>query len=268
MEREHNRIDPVGTIADGNDNGAITANPADIAQGTDATVAVSETADIDTEANGMPTAPEDTYWPVYNGEVCPIKVADREEITTLLQLGMKQRAFLPVYERLTRLAQDANVPSVQAFVEQLYETKEQEYRDAALSAYGDEQGQRVYELEREQRERRYAALAAKQQTVEQESEQARQQRLRGEFEEIRRDYPQYTDIRKLPASVIAEAAEKRLSLVDAHNRFVLAEQRRAAAERKAQLAAASVTTGSLSAQTPDTVSAEREAFLMGLYSRT
>lgn len=260
MEDNYMTIDPATGFTDSGDD--MSACPADQAEQTDG--AATSASTLDTASD---TTAESMYLPVYNGQVHPVAAADRQEITTLLQLGMKQRDFLPVYERLTRLADDAGAVSVKAFVEQLYDAEEGKRREAALAAYGEENGTRVYELEREQRERRYMQLAEEQVLRENRMAQERELSLEREFAALRREYPAYTAIEQLPEEVRMLAATQRITLLDAQNRFVLAEQRRAAAAAAAGKAAAAGSTGSLASPGGEHVSTEREAFLRGLYSR-
>ncbi len=253
-------IDPAAAQAvDGTDMSAVVANRATAAEDATTTAAA-----LDTASDALP---ETMYLPVYNGQVHPVAAANRQEITTLLQLGMKQRDFLPVYERLTRLADDAGAASVKAFVEQLYETEEEKRRVAARATFGDENGVRVYELERAQREQRYRELVSEQAARESRMQREQETTLEREFAALAREYPAYTAIEQVPDEVKTLAAVQRISLLDAHNRFVLAEQRRTAQAAAASKAAATESTGSLGGHSGETVSAQREAFLRGLYSR-
>lgn len=266
MEQNRMTIDPAAALsADGVDMTEAAADPAVASDGAGMATTSLETASE--QATDPAQATDAMYLPVYNGEVCPVRVADRQEVTTLLQLGMKQRDFLPVYERLTRLAGDAGAVSVKAFVEQLYETEEEKRLQSAMATFGEEHGKRVYELEREKREQRYAMLAQEQEARENREKDDRQARTQREFEELRREYPAYTAMHQLPATVVEQAGAKHISLLDAYNRFVLAEQRRAKAAEESGRAAAVGSTGSLAQQGGEPVSAEREAFLRGLYSR-
>lgn len=257
----------VMTTTPGEDSVISTADPVvEMTAHQTASVAADTTADNDMSQGTA--AEEGVYLPVYNGEVCPVKATQREEITTLLQLGMKQREFLPVYEQLTRLAKDAGAASVKAFVENLYDREEKQRLEQAVLDFGEENGRRFYELERAERRRRYDELAKQEENRLKEGEQQLVSRMANEFQEIRQEHPEYTDIRMLPPSVVKEALEQGISLRDAHNRFLLAEQRRTAMQAASSKAAAAGSTGSLSQKDGDTSSGEREAFLLGLYSRT
>lgn len=207
---------------------------------------------------------EDTYWPVYNGEKHPIRMSQREEITTLLQLGMKQRDILPQYERLTRLAAVSGDASVKALIDRLCETQETESLQAAIAAYGEKEGRRFYEMERERHQRRYEALMAEQENRAVQKDDA--MRLAEEFAQLQQHYPEMTDVRQLSPQVIATALEKRISLLDAQNRFVISEQKRQKRAEAEAAEAAKATTGTL-AHGADTPPSAMDAFLAGLHSR-
>ncbi len=248
------------------DRSETEANPADV---TDAsTVPELDTNTIvPTEETASPDGDETaTYLPIYNGNVCPIRADAREEITTLLQLGMKQRDFLPQYERLSRLAADHGDASVKALIDRLCETAEKERFVNAVKTYGETDGKRFYEMERAARERRYEELEREKTSREQQAENDRAQRLADQFSQLQAAYPEYTDIRHLPREVIQSALTQDISLLDAYHRFTIAEQQRRKQEVSDAAAANKAATGSL-AQTDHTAPSAIDAFVSGLYSR-
>ncbi len=210
---------------------------------------------------------ESVYLPVYNGEVIPISAADREQITTLLQLGMKQKDFLPEYELLRQLACDIGVPSVKGLVGLLSKQHEERLRQEAAERYGEEDGKRFYELQRGERLRRFNERTAALEQEQHEKEQETADRLAGEFVELQTAYPQFADIRQVPRAVIETALQKGISLLDAQNRFVLSEQRRTTQTRAMQGQAAAESTGSLADGGGKPENPEMEAFINGLYGR-
>lgn len=212
------------------------------------------------DAADAPCSPEGAYLPVYNGEVCPLRMSEREEITKLLQLGMKQREFLPSYERLRRLAANSGAKSVDAYIEALSEQQEAQWRAEAVERYGEEAGARIYELERAAREPQSPPPAAVHRL-------GNVERVSDEFMQLQQQQPQYHTLTDVPTTVLSIAAENGISLLDAHNRFTLAEQQRKAGEQRAHSAAARYSTGSLAdggrAASPSVI----EAFRAGLYRR-
>jgi len=252
------------TVPVGNDGDtAITlANPAEVIAAETTPDGSGETASPSSEE---PFAMSDaTYLPVYNGEVRPIRADDRREITSLLQLGMKQRDFLPDYERLSRLAADSGDKSVRALIDRLCEAAEKERLDNAVNMYGEENGRRFYELERSERMRRYDELMRQQHT---QTAVTPEVRLADEFVQLQKSHPEIGDIRQLPREVIEAAVVEGIPLADAHNRFVLAEQKRREEHAAKEQDASAASTGSLS-QNGDTPLSAMDAFVSGLYSRS
>lgn len=205
--------------------------------------------------------------PVYNGEVRPIRANEREEITTLLQLGMKQREFLPSYERLSRLAKENGMPSVKALIDRMCDRHETHLRERAIGQYGEENGQRFYEMDRAQRERRYEALMSEEAARGQQQREDDARRLAEQFVQLQQEYPQYADVCQVPQQVLESALQNGISLLDAQNRFVLAEQRRQERQKRDSAAAADGSTGSLGGNAQASKPSVMEAFLAGLHSR-
>ncbi len=231
--------------------------------------AAAETTAAEGEASLMPDSSDETvYCPVYNGQTLSVKASDREEITALLQLGMKQRDFLPTYERLSFLAKEDGASSVKTWVEQLVKDREEAYREAAVRAYGEEAGQRYYEMERREREQRYTARDAEQTRREETARtaQAQHERLASELIALQEQYPQYRYMRDVPQAVVEAALREHISLLDAHNRFLLTEQQRREREQTQSRAEAARSTGSLRGE-PSSAPSAMEAFLKGLHSR-
>lgn len=257
------------TPSDGLESMPSAANPA-----AEHTTAVAEetvadtTAVSETETTLSPSPDEAVYTPVYNGQTVSLRASDREQITTLLQLGMKQRDFLPTYERLSFLAKEDGASSVKAWVEQLVQERETAYRDAAVQTYGAEAGERYYAMERRERERRYTARDPEEQRrqADERERQATNERLAAELIALQAQFPQYGSIRDVPQTVIDTALRDKIPLLDAHNRYTLAEQQRREREQAQSRAAASHSTGSLRGE-QGTAPTPLDAFLAGLQRR-
>lgn len=248
--------------ADGGDTASEQAHPAENDAGEEMTAPSEETASSDAPTSDT-SDPDEMYLPIYNGEVRPVRVNDKEEVTTLLQLGMKQRDFLPSYERLSRLAAQTG-ESVKAFIDRLCEDSEQKRLEEAVGEFGEENGRRYYELDRADRERRYRQLTEQQADANGDD---RAERLAMEFVQLREMYPQYSDIRQVPSHVMQSALTNGISLLDAHNRFAIAEQQRQQQSRASSASAATQSTGSLGGGNDNAKSSALEAFMAGLHSR-
>lgn len=269
MDYTADTMSPAAT-ADGLADVPSVTNPVTAHEADETPPSVSETAPTDDGAPDAEVLTEETvYRPVYNGQETVLKASEREEITTLLQLGMKQRDFLPTYERLSFLAREDGAASVKAWVEQLVQEREEAYRELAVSRYGEEAGARYYAMERQERERRYTARdrEAEARSADAQARQARDERLAAEMVDLQEQYPQYRSIREVPQAVVDTALRENISLLDAHNRFVLVEQQRCERAEAQGRRAASHSTGSLRGEPPSAPSA-MDAFLAGLHRRS
>ncbi len=231
--------------------------------------AVGETAPAAEEAETVGLSEEAVFRPVYNGQEIPLKASQHEEITSLLQLGMKQRDFLPTYERLSFLAKEDGATSVRTWVERLVQEREDAYRELAVSRYGEEAGGRFYALERQERERRFAERDAQAQAQREATDGrlARQERLAAEMVELQEQYPQYRSVREVPPQVVELSLRENISLLDAHNRFALSERQRLERADTEGRRAACASTGSLRGE-PAAPPSPMDAFLAGLHRRS
>ncbi len=217
----------------------------------------------DASANGVPTAQanaeEMTYMPVYKGKVIPIKANDREEITTLLQLGMKQREMQPLMEDLQLLATQCGAKSIRELIESSRRSYEEQALSESIAAYGEKEGLARFERERE---------AARQSIAPPTDERAAMhERLAGEFIELREAFPDYARVSDLPTDVVQTALTQGISLTDALLRYRHAEQRRVEAEKAAAKSGAARSIGSLQQAAGQTTAAVMDAFLRGLHRR-
>lgn len=248
-------------FSDGDNTALVATDPA-AASETDA--AEQETVS-QTNETAMPAAltepEEDVYLPVYNGEVRPLKASERKEITTLLQLGLKQRDFLPQYERLKALAAESGAASVKAYIETLCDKQEERFRQEAVERYGEVAGERVYELES-------AARRASHMSDEHEPPAVTfAEKTAMEFAALQREYPEYTRFEEVPLPVLKLAAENGIALLDAQNRYVFSELKRQARQAEANEAATVGSTGSLADRGEAQISSVMEAFRAGLHRR-
>ena len=264
MEEQEIMLDPSEadtTAPGGEDMDAAEADPQTVASDGETESQGEETTEPD-EAESTSSSEETVYMPVFNGEVRPIRADDREEITTLLQLGMKQRDFLPEYEMLRQIAADIGMSSVKELVGTVAQQYEERLLQKAIAAYGEREGREFYELHRQSRTRRVEEQKA---AAKKRQDDATDKLVR-DFEELQREYPDIRTFQDVPRSVIENALTKGISLLDAQNRFVLTEQKRVGATAEASGKAGKSAVGSLaSSGVPEMP--EMEAFLSGFYGR-
>ena len=197
-----------------------------------------------------PAAEELVFTPVYNGVATPIKASDTDEVTTLLQLGMKQRAFLPTYEKLAQIAHESGAKSVDDFINSAFEANEKKHRDEAISRYGAEEGEKFYEYQKEQRGKAFSRYQQQTEEAARAEIQTRNEMLATQFVEMQQEYPDVAEFKDVPQAVINMSLEKGIHLMDAMARFQRSEGRKVADADAAAKKAASSTTGSMT-DTPD-----------------
>jgi len=225
---------------------------------------VSPSTDSDADALLTETdrgeMPDAAYLPVYKGKVYPMRASDTQEITTLLQLGMKQREWQPLLEDLQMLAEKDGARSVREWIGRSVEEYDRQTLEAAVELFGEKEGRRQFEWMREQSRRRLSDQAT-------DDRQEMQERLATEFVELRREFPDYTSVTQLPDEVLETALVQGVPLMDALLRFQHRENRRSKAHRQVAAAATASGVGSLRQTAADGRSSAMDAFLKGLHQR-
>ncbi|MBQ4617049.1 MAG: hypothetical protein IJB27_01585 [Clostridia bacterium] len=259
---------PVSSLENGESEATVMANQPSVVSAEDSTAPSMQTHVEETTASDSECSSTEVYTPVYNGEIISVKASDREEITTLLQLGMKQRDLLPMYEQMTRLAKEEGEPSLKAWVEKRVQEREEMLRLQAVERYGEEDGARFYEMERREREERYRSLSEEQHRRDEERAawRDRHEAMAEEFCALCAMHPDVTAFRQVPDEVFRVRQEEGISLLDAFNRVKLLEERRVQKAHEASRVAAETATGSLAAS-PEAPPSAIEAFRAGLRRR-
>ncbi len=231
--------------------------------------APTETDDVPVQEEAAPqsAAEELVFTPVYNGEVTPIKASDTEEVTTLLQLGMKQRAFLPVYEQLDQLAHESGAKNIAEFVQNAFDYNEQKHLDEAIARYGDEEGKAFYEYQKEQRSKAYSRYQEQTAQAEREAVSSRNEMLATQFVEMQAEYPEYAEFKDVPKAVVDLALDKGIHLMDAMARFKRSEERKGAQAAATAKKGAEAATGSMTDAADAGADPLWEAFMRGVNSR-
>lgn len=219
-----------------------------------------------TEDSAAP--PEEVvFTPVYKGQVVPIAASDRQEIETLLQLGMKQREVLPTWERLRQMAHESGMQSVEALVQSLVDNREQRLLEQAISDYGEEKGKRFYEYDKAQREQAFTRHQEEAKNADAAETKALNERLADQFLELQKEYPELTSFSEIPKTVVQTAIEKGIPLLDAMGRYERAEAKKSAAAQAAAATSAKASAGSMQSTEDTGVSAVTNAFKRGFYAR-
>ncbi len=215
------------------------------------------------EAGREESGEEEWYLPVYNGEVRPVRRTEREEITALLQLGMKQRDFLPEYELLREMAEDEGV-TVREWVRDRADRHEKALLSDAVEKYGERDGTAFYEMHRQSRLARCREQEEREKAREMSEKQREASRWQSEFAELKEAVPRFETPEDVPLQVKNLALARGIPLLDAYHRFAFDERRRAMEEKFEEEMARALSTGPLSATERGGPDSAREAFLRGL----
>lgn len=250
------------------EKGAVGETPADVTENTAPTASdageATAVAEEETAATATPTeAREIVFTPVYNGEVREIRASDTQEITTLLQLGMKHRDFLPVHEQLKQLAHESGAKSVAEFVNNAFERNEQKYLEEAIASFGKEQGERYYAFQKNERSKAFMRYQDQEQAAQKQAIDDRNARLAEQFLEMQGEYPEYTEFKAVPEEVVELSIQMNIPLLDAMTRFKRAEERKAAAAAQTAKKGEAATTGAMSSVTETGSDPLWNAFLRG-----
>ncbi len=216
----------------------------------------AETAEA--KSNGDDAVKAD-YMPVYKGKVYPMAASDTKEITTLLQLGMKQREMQPLMDDLKLLAAQCGVNSIKELVACSKEASNAQALQAAVNTYGEREG-RAYFAAQQERLRQNVGQPTDERT-------SLHERLAAEFCELRREFTDYTSFGQLPKEVVRAALMQSISLTDALLRYQHRQAKCAQVEKTAANRGAAAATGSLRQASEHRSSSAMDAFLRGLHRR-
>ena len=240
-------------------------NPAAEEQTSTDSDGVESTADGATAVEN--TASAVVFTPVYNGKAMPIGADQVDEVTTLLQMGMKYRDTAEMRENLHALANLFGMKTADEFVKATLEAKEQELLNAAIAKHGQEDGRIIYEAQKAERMKKFGTYKSNEDAADAAARTALDERMANEFVAMQEYHPEFTSIKDVPLSVIREADAKGITLLDAMNRYVIKNQRAASAAQQKQTQNAKETTGSVADQAGGGSDPVMEAFVSSVRRR-
>jgi len=241
--------------------------PSNTNDGDEVTVTEEETGnDVGSSLAASVESEPITYMPVYNGKVVPITGDKKAEIETLIQKGMKYDSMSETLEKLNSIAAHLKHNTIREWADATYADMEKTLREDAIREYGPEDGEELYRLRKEERERRFRTYAEKEAEEDSKTRAALEEAIAAQFMELQEVYPEYHSVKEIPQKVVNLALEKGISLLDAKNRIALQQQRQAAAAAQKQESNANASTGSLAGRA-EVSNPKLEAFLAGLNQR-
>lgn len=227
-----------------------------------------ETTQDATEGGERQTAENETEEPTepfleirYNHES---KGLTREEAVTLAQKGMHYEGTYKTLERVAALKGQ----SVKDFLSGIETAQDEAYRQELVGKFGNDEDtiNKMMELYQINKQKTLDAAATKREEDAAQVEQSINERLAAEFTDMKNgDFPELTDFASLPKEVISAAVEGML-LSHAYLKFMHRENKKIAAQKASEEAAAKKSTGSM-VTAEETVDATSSALMKGLWSR-
>lgn len=165
------------------------------------------------------------------------RVYSLDEARPLVEKGLKYDAIQADYDRLRYLAKSMDI-GVSDLVERLMKSSDDKmYNDILSECDGNETAaKQLFEYRKSERDQKFARY--KEEETRQEAEEAKTaekeltQRLAQEYIELSREFPgKFSEFKHVPQSVVNEAIQQNISLMDAYLRF---QHREAAKTQKAK----------------------------------
>lgn len=186
----------------------------------------------------------------------------RDEAITLAQKGIH---FQNTYDSLERVAALKGV-SVKELINSLETAQDEAYRQGLIEKFGEDEDTigKMMELYNINKQKTIDNAKANQKAAQEAEEQTVIDRLAQEFVEMKNgDFPELTEFKDLPEEVKRAAAEG-LSLSHAYLKHMHNENKKIAAEKASQEAAAKKSTGSLEGTAEEGGTSFERGFLQGL----
>lgn len=190
----------------------------------------------------------------------------RAETVDFLQTGIHAK---PLLADLRYLAAQEGMKSVKDFIDKLKTAANSARMENIKSQLVDDGNAELLEsiVAAEQQKFREAAglIEADEQKAFASEYETEHSRLADEFIALQKEFPEFGEFKDLPQSVLRIAQKEKISLLDAHLRFMHAENKKIKKAEQSQAAAKESSTGSMQSETADTSSALSEAMRAGVW---
>ena len=177
----------------------------------------------------------------FNKKAVPLS---REDAISFAQKGMKYDSLAPMLDSLKYVAA-AEGKTLAEFVQAIRDQHDENVMAELIDQCGGNEllAGELFESRKDKHREAYENLLKAEQQAETETEEAVTQRLADELAAVRAEFPEVTEYSKLPKSVMREAEEKNITLLDAYLRFLHREQKKSEAARSQQAATAKASVG-------------------------
>lgn len=194
-----------------------------------------------------------------------IKELSEEEARNYAQRGMYLEKVTPYLDKIRYLAAAEGKP-MKDYIDSLVSARKEAVRNRYAGSIDDEQMiDSLMELEDGKIQK---AMETAKQEEESNINSGRKEindRLAGEFVELREEFPELTEFGKVPKTVIQTAISKKMPLMAAYLLHQRAEEKKITAQKAAQDAAKSATAGDITSGTHNEESPELSALMRGIW---
>lgn len=189
----------------------------------------------------------------------------REEAVTLAQKGMHYEGSYKTLERVAALKGQ----SVKDFLSGIETAQDEAYRQELIDKFGNDEDtiNKMMELYQINKQKTLDAADLKRQEESAQAEQNVNERLATEFTNMKNgDFPELTDFASLPDEV-KRAAMEGMALSHAYLAFMHRENKKIAAQKASEEAAAKKSTGPMSTDATDNSTEDERKYLNALWGR-
>lgn len=242
---ENNMVETVDTQPQVETEETTATEPeTEVAEATAEDTTPAETEDADADGAVIPEDEEPLITVKYDKQA---RLLSRKDAVNYAQKGMKYDSITPQLEKLKFVAFSEGKTFAE-FVDAIFDqNKESTMAELIDQCCGNEDlAKELFESRLDKNQTAYKDFKEAEQQAETETEEAVIQRLADELAAVREEFPEVTEYSKLPKSVIREADEKGIPLLDAYLRFLHREQRKSEVVKSQQAAAAKASVGAQS----------------------
>lgn len=230
----------------------------------EASATVATPADeTDTDTDNVASPDEEERFTVKHNK--QLHSLSRNDVMGYAQKGMKYDELKPVLDTLKYVAASEG-KTLTELAEAIRKQNEETVFSRLMDRCGDEEiARELLEVEKSKHRSAYESYLERERNEESETDEAVTRRMAEEFEELRKDFPQYASFDKVPSAIVRDAVERGITLLDAALRYDHRQRAKAEAAEAAQSAAAKNSAGPQQSAGMEQPSSAEAAFMKGLW---
>ena len=190
------------------------------------------------------------------------KALSLDEAATYAQKGMAAEPLMSKVRLLAAVFEETPAQALDKLINTHAEARKAEILEKVS---GDETlANQLLEAEKSKYQKAVDEMTAAEKLADEQEKASVTDKLASDFIELQKEFPEILTVDKVPKSVISDAVNKNISLLDSMLRYDRKESKNIKAAIEKQQAAAQSSTGSVSSADNDGTSPEIEAMLQGL----